>query len=124
MKRIIALVLVVFLLAACTPSQASVVDSGVEGQVTIGSMCPVVRLDQSCPDKPYQAILKVFNLDGKNMGQIQTDVNGKYRLALPPGDYILHPEAPDRMTHGQDQPFSVVAGLFTKVAIVYDNGIR
>ncbi len=124
MKRLIPLVLVIVLLAACAPSQAPATDSGVEGRVTMGPMCPVMRLDQPCPDQPYQATLTVLNLAGKKVAQVQADVNGLYQIALQPGDYILHPESPNVMPHAQDQPFTVIAGQFTKMDIVYDSGIR
>jgi len=124
MNRFLLFILSVFLLSACASTPTPAVDTGVEGQVTIGPMCPVVRLDQPCPDQPYQATLTVLNLAGKEIAQIQTDVNGLYRLALQPGDYILYPESPNGMPRAQDQPFTVIAGLFTKLDIVYDSGIR
>jgi hypothetical protein len=124
MNRLLALTLLIFLLAACAPSQAAVTDSGIEGQVTIGPTCPVVRLDQRCPDKPYQATLTVLDPAGKKVTQVLTDANGLYRLALAPGDYILHPESPGVMPSAQDVPFNVVAGRFTKLDIAYDSGIR
>jgi hypothetical protein len=124
MNRLISLALVIILLAACTPSQASAIESGVEGRVTIGPICPVVRLDQPCPDQPYRATLTELNPAGKKIAQIRTDVNGLYRLALLSGDYNMHPESPNVMPHAQDQPFTVIAGQFTKLEIVYDSGIR
>ena len=124
MNRLILLALVIVLPVACTPSQSSSVDSGVEGRITIGPMCPVIRLDQPCPDKPYQATLTVVNEEGKKIAQIQTDVNGSYLLALLPGDYIMHTESPNVIPHAQDQPFSVLEGQFTELNIVYDSGIR
>lgn len=87
-------------------------------------MCPVVRLDQPCPDQPYQSNLTVLNRAGKMIAQVRADVNGFYRLALLPGDYSMHPESPNVMPHAQDQLFSVLAGQFTKLDIVYDSGIR
>ncbi len=124
MNRLISLIILSVMLAACAPSQATVTDSGVEGRVTIGPMCPVVRLDQPCLDQPYQATLTVLNLSGKKVAQAMSDVNGLYRLALQPGDYTMHPESPYAMPHAQDQPFTVITGQFTKVDIVYDSGIR
>jgi len=121
---LIPLALVIALLAACAPSQASEIDGGVAGRVTIGPMCPVVRLDQPCPDQSYQATLTVLNPAGKKIAQIRTDVNGLYRLALLPGDYSMHPESPNGMPNAQDQPFTVIASQFTKLDIVYDSGIR
>jgi hypothetical protein len=124
MNRLIPLLSVILLLAACAPSPTASVDSGVEGLVTIGPMCPVVQIGQPCPDQPYQAALTVFNLAGKKIVQVQSDANGLYKLVLPPGDYSMHPEAPNGIPHAQDQLFSVLAGQLTKLDIVYDSGIR
>ena len=124
MNRFLLLILSVALLSACDYTLTPAAVTGVEGQVLLGPMCPVVRLDQPCPDQPNQATLTVLNSAGKKIAQIQTDVNGLYRLALLPGDYIMHPESPNTMPHAQDQPFIVIAGQFTKLDIIYDSGIR
>ena len=52
MNRLISLIILSVMIAACAPSQATVTDSGVQGRVTIGPMCPVVRLDQPCLVRP------------------------------------------------------------------------
>lgn len=124
MNRMIMYLFMMALLAACALSQTTGTDSGVEGKVTIGPMCPVVRIDQPCPDQPYQATFTVFNPTGKKITEVQSDVDGLYRIILQPGDYILHPESTNAMPYAQDQPFTVVVGQFTKVDIVYDSGIR
>jgi hypothetical protein len=124
MNRFLLFILSVALLTACASTPTPAADTGVEGQTLLGPMCPVVRLDQPCPDRPYQATLTVLNPAGKKIAQVQTDVNGLYRLALLPGDYIMHPESPNVMPHAQDQPFVVIAGQFTKLDIAYDSGIR
>jgi hypothetical protein len=87
MNRFLLFILSVALLSACDSSLTPAADSGVEGRVLLGPMCPVVRLDQPCSDRPYQSTMIVLNLEGKKIAQIQTEVNGLYRLALLPGDY-------------------------------------
>jgi hypothetical protein len=124
MKRFLLFILSVALLSACASTLSPAADSGVEGQVLLGPMCPVVRLDQPCPDRPYQTTLTVLSPAGNKIAQIQTDINGLYRFALLPGDYVMHPESPNVMPYAQEQPFSVIADQFTKVDIVYDSGIR
>ena len=124
MNRLNPLAMIIILLAACVSSPTSTITSGVDGRVTIGPMCPVVRIDQPCPDQSYQATLTVLDLEGEKITQIQTDVNGLYRLMLLPGDYILHPESPNGIPHAQDQLFTVLEGQLTKLDIVYDSGIR
>ncbi len=125
--RIKYIFLLIFLLVSgCSslsaPTQA---DSGIDGQVTIGPTCPVVQINNPCPDKPYQATLTVLTASNhRKIIQFKTDANGYFRIALAPGEYILHPESPNVMPHAQDIPFSVVGGKYTRVDITYDSGIR
>ena len=124
MNRFLLFILTIAMLAACNSTPTPAEDTGVEGETLLGPICPVVRLDQTCPDQPYQATLMVLTPVGKKIAQIQTDVNGRYWLALLPGNYIMHPESPNVMPQAQDQPFTVIAGQFTKLDIFYDSGIR
>jgi hypothetical protein len=121
-KRI--LVLFVVALAACSSVNPTPSDSGVEGQVFIGPICPVVQIGQDCPDKPYQATLTVNSPNGERIVQIQTKEDGTFKIPLPPGEYILHPESPNVMPSAQEQPFTVEEGKFTQVIVSYDSGIR
>jgi len=111
------------LLTAClqTPQPS---DSGIEGTVTIGPMCPVMQEDVPCPDQPYQATLTVLTTSGKKVTQFQTDENGRFRVDLAPGDYVLHPESPNGLPFAGDIPFTVDEHKFTQLEISYDSGIR
>ncbi len=42
---------------ACRGQQAPPLTSGIEGQVLIGPMCPVLREGTPCPDQPSQATI-------------------------------------------------------------------
>jgi hypothetical protein len=118
-------VLTFLLIAACSPFPAPA-DSGIEGHVTIGPMCPVMQVGNPCPDKPYQATLTVLTSASRHkVIQFQTDANGYFRVALAPGEYILHPESPNgMMPYAADVPFRVDAHQFTAVNVAYDSGIR
>jgi hypothetical protein len=119
-----ALVIFCLVLAACTARDPASLDSGVEGQVLIGPICPVVQEGQECPDQPYQAVFTVTSLKGERIVQIQTGTDGKFKIPLPPGEYILHPESPNAMPFALEQPFAVEEGMFTQVVVSYDSGIR
>jgi len=121
-RRILLLSMLV--LSACSSVRPTPTDSGVEGQVFIGPMCPVVQEGQECPDQPYQATLTVNSLTGERIVQFQTEKNGTFRIPLAPGEYVLHPESPNVMPFAQEQPFTVEAGKFTQVIVNYDSGIR
>jgi hypothetical protein len=121
-KRIILLFAVV--LTACASVNPTPPDSGVEGQVFVGPMCPVVKIGEECPDQPYQAVLTVNSPKGERIVQVQTEADATFKIPLPPGDYILHPESPNVMPFAQEQSFTVEAGKFTQVIVNYDSGIR
>jgi hypothetical protein len=119
------------LLAACSPQAARIPDpaeptnSGIVGHVTLGPACPVVRAEDPCPDKPYQATLTILSADGKTkIFQFQTGSDGYFKVSVDPGQYILHPESPNVMPHANDMPFTVKAEQYTQVNVVYDSGIR
>ena len=113
--------MLILLLATCSIKPT---DSGVEGQVFIGPTCPVVQVGQDCSDKPYQASLIVNSPNGRKIVQVQTDEQGRFKIPLAPGEYILHPESPNVMPFAGEQPFVVEAGQFTRIIVNYDSGIR
>jgi hypothetical protein len=122
MKRLFLLSL--FIVTACSSINPTPTDSGIEGQVFIGPVCPVVQEGQECPDRPYQAALSVTSPKGKRIVQVQTDEDGRFRIPLEPGEYILHPESPNQLPFASDQNVIVENGTFTQVTVNYDSGIR
>ena len=115
--------ILILLLATCSVKPAPA-NSGVEGQVFIGPVCPVMQEGQACPDQPYQATLTVNSPDGKKIAQVEADDMGRFKIPLGPGEYILHPESPNVMPVAGEQTFTVEAGAFTQVIVNYDSGIR
>lgn len=106
-----------------TPTPANT--SGIEGHVLIGPACPgPERVDNPCPDKPYQATLTILNSNREIATTVQSDTNGYFKLSLEPGTYILRPESPGVMPSAPEQTVTVVAGQFTQVNVSYDSGIR
>jgi hypothetical protein len=110
-------------LTACNPTPAPT-DSGIKGQVLIGPMCPVMQVGTECPDLPYQATLTVLKPNSQEVTRFETDEDGRFRVALPPGEYILHPESPNVMPFAGEQTFTVFPGEFTQITVHYDSGIR
>ena len=122
MKFLVGVLILV--LATCSIYSPTPRGSGIEGQVLIGPMCPVVQQGQVCPDQPYQATLMVNSPTGERIVQVQTEKDGTFKILLAPGEYILHPESPNVMPFAQEQPFVVEEGKFTQVTVNYDSGIR
>ena len=110
-------------LSAClrTPQP---LDSGVEGSVTIGPLCPVVQENVPCPDQPYQAELTIMTESGRKVIRFQADEQGVFKVELAPGNYILHPESPNGLPYAADIPFTVEEHQFTQLEVSYDSGIR
>jgi hypothetical protein len=114
----------ILVLATCSIYSPTPRGSGLEGQVLLGPMCPVVQVGQECPDQSYQATLTVKSLDGLQITQFETDAQGRFQVSLVPGQYILHPESPDGLPFAGDQSFSVETGRYTQITVRYDSGIR
>jgi len=122
MKFLIGVLILV--LATCSIYSPTPRGSGIEGQVLVGPMCPVVEQGQECPDQPYQATLTVTSPGGVQIVQVQSDAQGRFSAPLVPGQYILHPESPDGIAFAGDQTFVVETGRYTQLTVNYDNGIR
>jgi hypothetical protein len=111
-------------LATCSIYSPTPRGSGIEGQVLLGPMCPVVQQGQECPDQPYEATLTVTSQNGVQIAQFQSDAQGLFQVSLVPGAYILHPESPDGLPFAGDQSFMVETGSYTQITVHYDSGIR
>ena len=122
MKFLVGVLILV--LATCSIYSPTPRGSGIEGQVLIGPMCPVMQQGQECPDGPYQATLTVNNPSGVQIVQIKTDAQGRFKIPLVPGNYILHPESPDGVASAGDQAVVVETSRFTQLTVHYDSGIR
>ena len=114
----------ILVLATCSIYSPTPRGSGIEGQVWLGPMCPVVQPGQECPDQPYQATLTVKTPDGVQITQFHTDDLGHFRVPLVPGEYILHPESSNGIPFAGDQSFVVETGRYTQISVHYDSGIR
>ena len=83
-------------LAACAEEEAPALTSGIEGQVLVGPMCPVVQEGTPCPDQPYQATIAVWNAGRtKKVHTFETGSDGRFRVPLAPGEYYIDPQPPD-----------------------------
>ena len=99
-------------------------DTGVEGEVWIGPLSPVSKPGE--PDsKPYSASINIRSIAAdKVVANVTSDENGRFRIALVPGRYLLEPEQGNPLPRAPAQEVTVVQGQFTHVRIDYDSGIR
>jgi hypothetical protein len=107
--------------AMCDPS----LPSGIAGTVTIGPTCPVERIDDPCPDRPYAATFTIQDDAGHDLCTVQSGDDGHLRVGLSPGSYALVPViGPSHLPFAQPQQVSVVPNQYTEVSIGFDSGIR
>ena len=103
-------------------------DSGIEGKVVKGPMCPVERSDQPCPDKPVEAEIEIQGPDDQdNKLRIRSGEDGRFRIDLAPGKYTLTPISPNPGAPPRapgPQSVTVESGKYTQVTVKYDSGIR
>jgi hypothetical protein len=71
--------------------------------------------------------LIILSGDGKKeIARVTADENGKYRVALPPGDYILDVQGRQPKGHVRAKPqrFTVISNQTARVDMDIDTGIR
>ena len=97
---------------------------GIEGVVLLGPMCPVVRADDPCPDQPYEAWIEVRNASGEVVTGVRSDAEGRFRVGLRAGSYVLVPLSGNPFPSAGEQEVVVREGAYTDVVVSYDTGIR
>lgn len=100
--------------------------SGIDGMVTLGPLCPVSRLEEPCPDRPFAATLLVRTAAGQTLGPVQSDASGRFTLDVPPGKYVIEPQltSSGRLPFAGPVDVTVPATGRAAVTIAYDTGIR
>lgn len=97
---------------------------GIEGTVLLGPQCPVQTADEPCPDRPYEAWINVRTQGGGFVTRIKSGEDGRFRVGLRPGSYVLNPESGDPFPFASDLDVDVRKGAFTVVTVSFDTGIR
>lgn len=132
MKGIAAASLVVLALAACAkksaPVPADAGSSGIRGKVLLGPACPgPIVASSPCPDEPVSILIRIESAaTGEPMATVRSDSSGEFRIALPPGDYLLipEPEQSGGFPHGGPVDVTVKPGEFSQVTLKLDSGLR
>ena len=124
---LVALVVVLAVVPACTPDEPRE-----QGSLLViasaGPVCPVETNppDPNCAPRPVaNAPISVAEPDGDVIADGQTGADGQLTLTLPVGDYVVRAGAMEGLS-GSPQPIlvTVVAGVEIEVALAYDTGIR
>jgi hypothetical protein len=114
--------LVALLLLGSMSSRSQAGKNGITGVVV-----QVGRPGPSRPDDPpqyYKGPLAVMRcVDQHLVGTTTSDENGKFTIALAPGEYFITQTDP-RYSRIHSDPITVENGKFTSVTIYADNGMR
>jgi hypothetical protein len=118
-----ALLVTATLIEAATPGF-------LEGHLKIISAREVELADQT-PSEPTAVNyanypLIVLHRDGnQEVARVTVDGNGNYRMALPPGDYVLDvQDRRRRHIRGKPQPFTILSNQTAHVDTNIDTGVR
>jgi hypothetical protein len=98
-------------------------ESGIAGQVSIRPVRSHQKIGTS-NSMPYQTTVQVLDSSGRPVTTFESDAGGSFRVALPPGKYILRPQSPGLYPRASEQTVVVSPRNFTQVRIIYDSGIR
>lgn len=126
LPRLLVLAALAVIVAACGATPSPPEDSGIDGIVFIGPLCPVVQEGVPCPDAPYEASIRVQRPSGEVVATVRAAKDGRFRVNLAPGEYVLEPLPPNEGAPPYASPVTVEvdAHVFTPVTISYDSGIR
>jgi len=125
-RQAFAVTCVALALAACDTTLLLGPDAaqGIDGLVMLGPLCPVATPENPCPDRPYQAFIDILDRDHNVVTSIQSDADGKFRVGLEPGLYIIAPEQGDPFPTATELAVNVGEGTWSSVTVNYDTGIR
>jgi uncharacterized surface anchored protein len=87
----------------------------------------LLREDAPCPNQPFQATIVVWDAERtQKAATFTTDEDGRFRVALAPGEYYIEPQPPNPGVPPTPIPQSVTVppDRFLQITIEYDSGIR
>lgn len=114
------------LLVGCAKSVSAPSDSGITGIALLGPTCPVERVGTPCPDEPMAGAQILVKRGGETVATVTTGDDGRFRVELDPGEYVLEPVSPSEtgLPFGKPMNVRVEANAFTDVQVLFDSGIR
>jgi hypothetical protein len=117
----------IFLVLAGSATSSDALPSGVmEGHLKILSPKPIELGDENAAtvtaeDYAEYPLLILSRGEKKEIARITADTNGNYRVALPPGDYVLDVQGRARKhVRWKPQPFTVVSNQTVRVDMAID----
>lgn len=120
----------ILMLVGCgAQSSTATIPSGVTGLVHLGPQCPVETVGDPCEDQPAPRVTVTVSEQipggsytaGKVVATTTTDTHGGFRVDVPPGDYMV---TPDAGMFCEPTNAHVIEGSHAEVDILCDTGIR
>ena len=126
MRRLLAIIAGVVVLAGCGAPQPSQVGTGIRGMVVVGPTCPVERLNSPCPPHPLAATVVIRDRNDVEVARVASGSDGRFQVELAAGSYTLLGQPINGNLLPRPMPASAVvrAGSYTSVTVEYDSGIR
>jgi len=105
---------------------ASVGETGITGQVLMGPIVPGPEVPGQVNEAPFAALFHVLRSDGSTVGRFVTSDDGFFRVSLPPGEYVIVPDASAPFPNAEQQTKSVTVPEhgFADVLLRFDTGMR
>lgn len=100
--------------------------TGLTGRITVDGGCPVIT-DRGCPDRPYPGRITVLAPGSTQaMATALAATDGTYRIALAPGQYVLHVSSVDGkpFPRAASVTVTVTPGHYATANVRLDTGIR
>ena len=79
--------------------------------------------DPACEPRPHQAEVVVLS-GSRFVTSFRTGADGRFRVGLPPGLYLLVPESGNPFPVAAEEEVEVVPEIYTEVTLSFDTGIR
>ena len=99
-------------------------DSGIEGEVSLGPISPVSRPGE-VNSRPFAADITIRRVSDNHVAaEVRSAEDGTFRVELPPGQYLVEPHQGDPLPIAPPQEVTVVEGRFAQIQVDYDSGIR
>ena len=135
LSAVILLPLLILFMECSQNRNQKQVASGIEGQVLLGPMSAVVGSEKPTPDKPFRAKIDILDINREHVTQFETDEEGRFKVSLEPGDYVISPISPNapeppgslhvsKPPYPEEQNVTVKSGEYTQIIVRYDTGIR
>ena len=103
--------------------RGSEVSSGAFGQVMMTACDPVQQTGDLSPCPPYSGEIRVLRRDESLVMIVRTDQAGRYRVALPPGRYIIDSNDGGKSIANREGFVLVREGEFSRVNLTHYVGI-